>query len=99
MAAVGVFSEYRRANFKVGYYYNAFGREEDIDLSTLVQVVTWAAPSAFGYQRDGISPGISFATGVGFPRGYLKLTAGASALFTSAGIDSGRVADSFTEAP
>jgi hypothetical protein len=98
MAAVGVFSEYRRANFKVGYYYNAFGREEDIDLSTLVQVVTWAAPSAFGYQRDGIAPGIAFATGLGFPSGYLKLTAGASGLFTSAGLDSGRVAVAFTAA-
>ncbi len=96
--AIGVFGEYRKANFKVGYYYNAFGREEDIDLSTVVQLTTWVAPSAFGYERNGIAPGVGFFTGAGFPSGYVKFQAGASGLFTSTGLDSGFVAVSMTAA-
>jgi hypothetical protein len=93
---VGVFAEYRRANFKVVTHYNGFAREEDLDLSTTVRLTTWIAPSAFGYARDGVGPRVAAATGASLPFGFLRASALAGGLFTSAGLDSGRVVVSMT---
>jgi len=95
-AAVGAFTEFRHARYKVGYYYNGFGREEDIDLSTTVRLASWLAPAAFGYERTGIGPQITAGTGVAFPAGYLQVGAAAQGLFTSVGLDSGQVAAAMT---
>ena len=95
-AAVSAFASYRRANFKVVTHFNGFAQEEDLDLSTTIRVAAWLAPSAFGYQRTGIGPGISASTGVSIPSGFLRLTAHANGLFTSAALDSGRVATTLT---
>ncbi|MCZ6917058.1 MAG: hypothetical protein O7I93_09805 [Gemmatimonadetes bacterium] len=91
-AAVGVFVQYRRANFKVVTHYNGFAQSEDLDLSTTIRVAAWVAPSAFGYERTGIGPRVTAATGASLPFGFIRASALAGGLFTSAGLDSGRVA-------
>ena len=95
-AAVGLFVEYGRANFKVVTHYNGFAREEDLDLSTTVRVFGWIAPAAFGYERTGIGPRVTARTGVSLPFGFLRASLLAGGLFTSAGLDSGRVVVSMT---
>ena len=62
--AVGVFAEYRRANFKVVTHFNGFALREDLDLSTVLFASTWVAPSAFGYERTGLGPAILASTGI-----------------------------------
>ena len=91
-AAVGVFAQYRRANFKVVTHYNGFAQREDLDLSSSVHVAVWVAPSGFGYERTGIGPRVLASTGASLPFGFIRATALAGGLFTSAGLDSGRVA-------
>ncbi len=95
-AAVGLFVEYGRANFKVVTHYNGFAQEEDLNLSTTVRVFGWIAPSAFGYERTGIGPRVTARTGVSLPFGFLRANLLAGGLFTSAGLDSGRVVVSMT---
>ena len=94
--AVGVFGEYRRGNFKVVTHFNGFSQTEDLDLSTVVRVTTWLAPSAFGYDRTGVGPGLVVSTATSIPSGFMRLVAVANGLVTSSGLDSGRVAASFT---
>ncbi|MCH6547086.1 MAG: hypothetical protein IH798_01460 [Gemmatimonadetes bacterium] len=88
---VGFFAEYRQANFKVVTHYNGFAQTEDLDLSTTVRLTTWLAPSAFGYERSGVGPRLSAAAGASLPFGFLRGSLLAGGLFTSAGLDSGRV--------
>ncbi len=95
-ATIGTFVEYGRANFKVVTHYNGFAQEEDLNLSTRVRVSGWIAPSAFGYERTGIGPRVNVHTGVSLPFGFLRASFLAGGLFTSAGLDSGRVAVSMT---
>lgn len=94
--AVGAFAEYRRARFTVGRYYNGFGRDEDIDLSSSIRIASWFAPEAFGYARTGVGPQISAGTGFALPFGYAQVGAAAQGLFTSVGLDSGQVAAAMT---
>ena len=94
--AVGLFAEYRRANFKVVTHFNGFAVREDLDLSTVLFASTWVAPSAFGYERTGLGPAIFASTGASIPSGFARLTAIANGLFTDAGLDSGRVQGAFT---
>ena len=93
---VGVFAEYRQANFKVVTHYNGFAQAEDLDLSTTVRFTTWIAPSGFGYERSGIGPRLNVAAGASLPFGFLRTGLLAGGLFTSAGLDSGRVVVSMT---
>ena len=95
-AAVGPFVEYGRANFKVVTHYNGFAQEEDLDLSTTVRVSAWIAPSVFGYERTGIGQSVTAHTGASLPFGFLRASLLAGGLFTSAGLDSGRVVASMT---
>jgi len=90
-AAAGVYAEVRRAKFIKVRGYQSFGRREDVDLSDVVRISLLAAPSAFGYRRDGIAPGISAHTGLQFKGGFATADFVASGLFTSAGLDSGQV--------
>ncbi len=94
--AVSAFLEYRRANFKVVTHYNGFAHQEDLDLSTRLELSAWVAPAAFGYARGGIGPQVTVSTGIAFPKGFVRLGAWGNGLFTSAGLDSGRVNVSFT---
>ena len=87
---VGGFVESRSDRFEVFQYLNGFSRE-DVSLSPYVTAGIRLAPSVFGYDRDGI--GLSGGVGTGARTGpvFLRLDLRANALFTSVGVDSGRV--------
>jgi len=87
---IGGFVEARRDRFTVFQYLNGFSRE-DINLSPYAFGGVRIAPSAFGYDRDGI--GLVGRAGTGARTGpvFLRVDLLANALFTSAGVDSGRV--------
>ncbi len=89
-AWIGGFVETRRDRFTVFQYLNGFSRE-DINLSPYASGGVRIAPSAFGYDRDGI--GLVARVGTGLRTGpvFLRFDIAANALFTSAGVDSGRV--------
>jgi hypothetical protein len=95
-AAFGVSADFRRVRFKVVTHYNGFARDEDVDLSTVVRLGAVVAPKVFGYPRDGV--GLSFVGQVGWPIGpnFLRAFVVSDGLFTSAGLDSGQAAGSFT---
>lgn len=90
--AFGFFTELRRANFKVVNYFNGFGRPEDLDLSTVVRLSAWVAPSAMGYDRSGIGPRLDVWSAVSLPFGFARASVHANGLFTGIGLDSGTVA-------
>jgi hypothetical protein len=89
--AVGAFVEYRKARFKVVNHFNGFTHDEDLDLSTVVRVSTWIAPSAFGFDRDGVGPAVGVRTGISLPAGFATIGASANGLYSGAGLDSGQV--------
>ncbi len=90
-AAVGAFVEFRKARFKVVNHYNGFTHDEDLDLSTVVRLTTWFAPTSFGYDRDGVGPAVSARTGISLPSGFATIGASANGLYSGAGLDSGQV--------
>ena len=93
---VGPFVHWSRSRFLVTRNFLAFGREEDIDLSTTVQVSALIAPRAFGYERDGIGPGVTVRSGTALPLGFALIEAAANGLLSGAGLDSGSVSLSGT---
>jgi hypothetical protein len=67
-------------------------REEDVDLSTSVQVGLAVSPTWFGFEDHGVTPSVSARIGGVLARrtfGYLDINA--NGRFTSAGLDSGAV--------
>lgn len=88
---IGPFLQWSRSRFLVTRSFLGFGREEDVDLSTTVLMSALVAPRAFGYERDGVGPGITVRSGATFPLGFGLLEATANGLFTGAGLDSGAV--------
>ena len=91
-AAIGGWIEHRSARFVRTAGYNALTQEEDIDLSTVVRLGAWLAPSAFGYHRGGIGPELFAQTGSGNQSGFVRASAAAQGLFGSgAELDSGSV--------
>jgi hypothetical protein len=88
---IGPFFQWSRSRFLVTRGFLGFGREEDVNLSTTVQLSALVAPRAFGYERDGIGPGINVRSGTTFPLGFALIEAAANGLFTGAGLDSGAV--------
>jgi len=89
-AWIGGFVESRSNRFEVFQYLNGFSRE-DVNLSPYVSAGVRLAPEAFGYDRDGIGLAGSIGTGARTGPVFLRLDLRANALFTSAGVDSGRV--------
>jgi hypothetical protein len=89
--ALGGYLERRWADFLVVRGYQSFGRQEDVDLSSVVRLSLFAAPAAFGYDAFGVAPGISAHTGARLPGGFVTGDFLASGLFTNAGLDSGQV--------
>jgi len=87
---IGGFVETRRDRFTVFRYLNGFSRE-DVNLSPYASGGVRIAPSAFGYDRDGIGLVARAGTGVRTGPVFLRFDILANALFTSAGVDSGRV--------
>jgi hypothetical protein len=89
-AWIGGFVESRSDRFEVFQYLNGFSRE-DVDLSPYVSAGIRLAPESFGYDRDGIGLAGSIGTGARTGPVFLRLDLRANALFTSVGVDSGRV--------
>jgi hypothetical protein len=89
--AVGPYLWVSRASFLVVHNFRSFTREEDVDLSSAFLVGAYAAPKAFGYDRDGLGLQGNAGTGLRTPGGFLTIRANATGLVSSAGLDSGTV--------
>ena len=92
LAAVGLSMDYLRSGFlTLRPAANGFNVEEDLDLSLKVHLGVWLAPSNMGYVRTGVGPEAQLWVGTGGPRYYARGAFRTNGLFTSAGLDSGRV--------
>jgi hypothetical protein len=89
-AWIGGRIETRRDRFEVFQYLNGFS-QEDVNLSPYASAGIRLAPSAFGYDRDGVGLIGSVGTGARTGPVYLRVDLRANALFTTVGVDSGRV--------
>lgn len=89
--AAGIYLEARHTNIPKVHGFQSFGVDELVDLSNVARFTLLAAPRAFGYERDGIAPGLGARTGIRFRAGFAYADLVASGLFTRAGLDSGQV--------
>ena len=89
--SAGGFLQIRRARFLVSRGLEGIGREQDIDISTVLGVSLSASPRAFGYDEVGVAPSVSLGTGFGTNSGFVRLNAIGTGRLTSAGLDSGSV--------
>lgn len=89
--AVGATATLVVPRFVVTHSVVGFGREEDVNIGTTASTILWAAPRAFGYERDGVGASIAFRTGMTIGEGYALAGIRASGLLTGAGLDSGTV--------
>jgi len=89
---VGAVVQWRRARFLVAQNVEGFGRDEDVDLSTVLQAGLNLTPRAFGYRDNGLVPSVQARTGIGFDRGFVRLAMAAHARISETGwVDSGSV--------
>lgn len=89
--ALGGYVQVRRARFLVSRGLDGFGREQDIDISTVASLGLYLTPEAFGYENLGVGPSVFLGTGFGNRDGFVRLTALGTGRFTDAGLDSGSV--------
>ncbi|HKU62157.1 MAG TPA: hypothetical protein VJQ44_13115 [Gemmatimonadales bacterium] len=89
--AFGPYVTWNHARFLVTKGVAGFAREEDVDLGATVTASLMLAPSALGYERDGIAPSVGSRVGVRLPSGFGYLEGLAGGLYSSAGLDSGAV--------
>jgi hypothetical protein len=82
-----------RVRYGVFEHLNGFGRREDVDLSSMVNVGVWAAPRAWGYPADraGVGPELRAQVGARWRGGLALLRGQAHGVVGSAGLDSGLV--------
>ena len=92
---VQVYIEALKSKYSVVREYRNMGSAEDIDMSPMVKVGLWLAPSAFGYEHTGIGPALTLSRGWDRTNGHVTGKIKASALFTSGGLDSGTVTADF----
>jgi len=90
-ASVGGWVEVRRGRYAKVQGYNSLSRDEDLDLSTVIRGSLFLAPTALGYQQNGIAPAIAGRIGRGSARGFSLLEWSASGMFTTDGLDSAAV--------
>lgn len=83
--------EWRAARFLVSRDFEGFGRQEDVDLSTVIHAGLGVTPKAWGYEDFGVVPQMSMWTGLGWRGGFARAYASALGRFGSAGLDSGSV--------
>ena len=91
--AIGAYIEWSHVKQPKIRGFQTFGRQEDVDLSTVVRVSLYAAPRFLGYSDDhtGLAPAISLHSGAQFRSGFAYVDAIASGLYTATGLDSGQV--------
>jgi len=73
--------------------FNSYARSEDIDLSQMLRVGLWITPSGWGYPsaRAGAGPDVAGQLSTVWRGGFGLLRATGRGIWTSAGLDSGRV--------
>ena len=69
---------------------SSMDRIEDIDLGFRGSVTVMAAPSAWGYARNGIGTSVTSGIGAKLPAGFFFTQGSVGGLFTSEGTDSSR---------
>ncbi len=89
--AVGLTLEARRGDYLKVRGFRSFVQDEDIDLSLVVRASAMLAPRPLGYLRDGLAPAVAAQVGLRVPHGFVRGELVANGLFTSEGLDSGRV--------
>lgn len=91
--AFGPFIEWRKANFVVARGFSRIGRDEDVDVSNFARLGVSAAPEFLGYDRDGIGLLGQVRVGTRIPNryGFAWVDLRGTAVYTSAGLDSGSV--------
>lgn len=90
-AAFGPWVEYRHVQYLSTRGYEAFGRDEDVDLGLTVRLAAAIAPGPWGYPHGGIGPSLTLATGQRIPVGFVLEHFEANGLLTSVGVDSGAI--------
>ncbi len=78
--------------------FNSYARSEDVDLSQVLRVGVWVAPSSGGYpsERAGAGPEVAGQLSTVWRGGFSLLRAAGRGIWTSAGLDSGRVEGAIT---
>lgn len=90
--AVTGYLQWRAARFLVSSDFEGFGRQEDVDLSTFVHASLGFTPRAFGYDEDGVVPGVTLQSGLGWRGGFARINASAlGRLVDGLAVDSGSV--------
>ncbi len=90
--AVTGYLQWRAARFLVSSDFEGFGRQEDVDLSTFVHASLGITPTAFGYRDNGVVPGLTVQTGIGWRGGFARFNGAAlGRLVDGLSVDSGSV--------
>jgi hypothetical protein len=89
--AFGPYLIWNRASFLVTSGVAGFAREEDVDLGFTVRAGAMLAPSAFGYDANGVAPLVTARLGGRLPTGFGFVEGLAGGLYTREGLDSGSV--------
>jgi len=90
-ATAGAYLALRRPRYIRAFNIERLGRVEDIDLGAFGTVALLAAPSAWGYERNGIGGSLGAGVGLQFRGGFARFGFRASGLQTSEGTDSATV--------
>jgi hypothetical protein len=95
--SAGAGIEAARVRYGVFEHLNAFGRREDVDLSSALRLGVWAAPRAWGYPaaRAGLGPTLQGQIAALWPSGLALLRVKANGVVGAAGLDSGQVRATF----
>lgn len=86
--AAGPYIALRRARYIQVHNYEAMGRIEDVDLSPTLRADLAFAPSAWGYDHDGVGGRLGASVGLRVPTGFVQTGGAVSGLRSSAGTDS-----------
>ena len=89
--AFGAFLNWRRAHYLVSTGLQGFGREEDIDVGTVISTGFNLTPRGLGYSEDGIVSSVVFRAGFGRSDHFVQVYASSLGRFTGSGLDSGSV--------
>ncbi len=89
--AVTGYLEWRAARFLVSRDFEGFGRQEDVDLSTVIRGGLGVTPKQWGYPDFGVVPQLDIRTGFGWRGGFVTAFGAAMGRIGSAGLDSGSV--------
>ena len=90
-ATAGLYLAVRRPRYIRVWNVERIERVEDVDLGPFGTVALLAAPSAWGYDRDGIGGSLGAGVGLPFPGGFARFGVRATALQTAEGTDSATV--------